>query len=985
MRLFSALIALIFCSLFCQLLQAQVDPDLHWRQVRLGNFVLVYDSEHQELAEIYASRLLRLEKEINPLWPVVPAKVTVVLNDRTDLTNGYATFLPYPLIMLYPVLPSTQDSIGEFDDWAWELLVHEYTHVLSFEQRRGLAWGLSYIFGSILTPNALLPRWWLEGVAVENETRYSRAGRLRSETQAGVLRAMELEDRLGTYRYAEINETSIPTWPYGNRPYLFGSLMWSQMVALKGMNAPGELHYRTGGRVPYLLETPVREYFDGLNQHDLFVKSIGDVQSQLRAQVKTLEQVPLTKTAVVDPEMVETQGPAISPDGLKLAYISKNETLKRRIQILVRGKVSEPFGPQHRRKEFGKDEDLSSTDPGSGSPIPRLQEDAPPGGNINRLDWHPDSQVVVYDQVSEKNRFHEYSNLWRYFLKTGKSERLTTDSRAREPTFSPSGERIVYVLLDAGRTHIAIYDMRTKTSSTLVTGRNQSRASSPVWLSENEILYGERVEGEERAFVRNIQTSETRQVLENFKNPQSFWISRSTEPDRPQRLIFTSTLNGVRNAYETDLQLRSPRPLSHFGSYATNAIWDAGAGQYLATQISSRGNQIVSFPASERERLPEKLPVIEALWQGRYPAVTSVSEPKVALSEISSDYSPWGYLWPRYWLPFFNFGPDGFLGSVQTSGQDPLAKHVYAINALYDSAIQKPSLIASYTNHSFFPSHRFSFYDISTRLADPTMIARTQVAQVSSSWEIQSVSPDLFVSVGATGIHREKFGFESDQAGPFVGLGYTNATRSGFQISPESGFETSLIVSSKRDQTLGRQNSSGEGSLTHYFSRWIPRRHAIMTKISGRYTDEIMRLESLDSSVADLTTQATPAGSYLMRGYPTGTFLGTSIAALNMEYRFPITRLDKAPDLYPFYLHQAYGAVVLDAIMMDGYVYNTTFTPKVFQRSEWGYGYANAGFEAKFEANIGYHVPLIFVTGLYWPLNSKISKSQPMWGLGIQL
>lgn len=968
---------------------SQVDPNIDWKQARLGSFQLVYDAQHQEIAEIYAARLLKLERELHSQWPVLPKKTLVVLNDRTDLTNGYATFLPYPLMMLYPVLPTTQDSIGEFDDWAWELLVHEYTHILSFEQRRGIPWGLSWIFGSILTPNALLPRWLLEGAAVENETHFSRAGRLRSALQAGTLRSLEIEGVLTKFRYNEINETAIPTFPYGNRPYLFGSLLWSHMAFKKGNKSIGDLHYKTGGRVPYLIETPMREYFDGLNQAELYNEALLDLQKQIQKQLLDLKKIALTETLPIDPEMMESQSPALSPDGLKLAYISRNETLKRRIQILVRPQVEEMFAPQHRRKQFGKDEDLSSTD--HGSPIPRLQgelhsesQDSPPGGNITRLDWHPDSQQLAYDQVSEKNRFHEYSNIWIYNLKSGKSERITKDGRAREPAFSPDGRRIAYVLLDAGRTHLAVFHRESKESKTLLAGRGQSRASHPLWLSESEILFSERENGEEKALIYNLQTQQTRRVLNDFKNPQSFSIHRSPSSPSP-RILFTSTKNGVRNAYETDLQFSSAQPVSHSGTFVHNALIDAGAKKYIGTFVSSKGNQIVAFDQSEKNRLPPALPEIKGLWEERYPETRNEPLASVSLGEISENYSPWSYLWPRYWLPFVSFGPDGFLGSVSTSGQDPLGKHSYFINGLYDSAIRQGSILATYTNQSFFPLFTLTYYDIYTRLADPSLLSRSQVSQFSIAQEVESLSPDFFVSLGYTALHREKLGFASDQAGPFLGFSFKNISRSGYQISPEAGIQTQLVLSSKEDRNLKRRNSSAEGALTHYFSRWFPKRHALMTKISGRYTDEILRVEALDSSVADLTTSATPIGNYLMRGYPTGTFLGKTLAALNLEYRFPLTRIDRGPELYPFYVHQVHGALVVDGILLDGYVYNTKLDPKIFQRQEWGTGFVNAGIEARFEMNLGYHLPVTLATGLYWPLNSKISASQPLWGLGLQL
>lgn len=982
----SLFLVFLFVTNFPRTTGAQVDPQIEWKQTRIGNFTLIFDAEQHEIAKIYAARLQKMESELSPFWPVKPKLTTVVLNDRTDLTNGYATFLPYSLIMLYPVLPTSNDTIGEFEDWAWELLVHEYVHILSFEQRRGIPWGLSWIFGSIITPNSLLPRWVLEGAAVDAETRYSKAGRLRSHLQAGVLRGLAQAHLLNNYDYNQINETNIPSWPYGSRPYLFGSLIWSQLIHdTKDPKAPGDFHFRTGGRLPYLIQSQFEEQFANQNQSEIFEKTLKETRDEINRQKKDLFTVPITEAALVDPEATESLAPAISPDGLKLAYISKNKTLKRRIQILVRGKVDEPFGPQHRRKQFGKDEDLSSV--GSTSPIPR---DAPPGGNINRLDWSPDSSQLVYDQVHEKNRFREYMNLWIYDLKKGKPEQLMKAGRAREPAFSPDGKRIAFVRLDAGRTHLAVLDLETKNQQIVVPGQGQSRASLPVWISENEILYSERRSGTEKAFVKNLKSGDLRQVLEKFKDPLAFAIRRPSG-----KIQFTSTQNGVRNLYETDFSFKEVKPVSHVFTHLTNGVWDEGSSRYLATLVDSKGFQLVQFPVTEKQRLPPELPKTEPFWQSRYPTTNQTvqsstspqSDPQLDNLELQTEaYSPWGYLWPRYWLPFVSFGPDGFLGLVSTSGQDPLGKHSYSLSGIYDSAIKKGSFVGSYNNQSFYPILNVTYLDIYSRLADLSLISRNRAGQVSASWEIESVSPDWFVSLGYTGIQREKFGSASEQQGPFLGMAYSNTSKSGDQISPESGVTSQIVLSTKQEKVTARKNSSAEGSLIYYFSKWLPERHAVMSKFSGRYTDEPLRPDSLESSVSDLTTSVTLAGSYLVRGFPTGSFLGRNVANLNLEYRFPLGRMDWAPDRYPFYMHRWHGAVAFDGILFDGFAYNSKDKNNLFfERVEWGKGFGSAGLELRFEANVGYHLPITLAWGVYWPLSSSIRGSDPYWGLGLQL
>jgi hypothetical protein len=212
-RQFRALTLLSFFLLRGFAAQAQSDPALDLKEVRIKNFRLIYDAKHHDLAKLTAARLNQLSEVLAPHWTHSPEETIVALSDRTDSTNGYATFLPRPTMVLFPVLPGAFDGIGEYHDWFWELLVHEYTHILSFEQRRDIVKGLTYIFGRIVTPNALIAGWNLEGVAVENETRYSLGGRLRSKLQAGTVRAMAAADRLKKYQFPEISgDPNLALW-----------------------------------------------------------------------------------------------------------------------------------------------------------------------------------------------------------------------------------------------------------------------------------------------------------------------------------------------------------------------------------------------------------------------------------------------------------------------------------------------------------------------------------------------------------------------------------------------------------------------------------------------------------------------------------------------------------------------------------------------------------------------------------------------------
>ena len=438
---------------------SQVDPSIQWKAMELSHFRLIYDATYQDLANYYAARLDQYYELLETVFPVRPDKITVVIMDRTDQTNGYATPLPYAHIVVYPVLPGAQESIGEYGDWSHELLVHEYTHILAFAPKRDVVQILSYLFGTIINPNVYLPRWFHEGLAVEIETRFSTHGRLRSTHQDALLRALKIGNRLQNLTIAEINETALHTFPQGSRPYLLGSTFWSDIMAEKGESIASGLLWRYGGRAPWVINAPAEDYL-GTDYKLRFEKHLADLANRIDQQLAVIHSLAVTTAENVSARKQESIVPVLSPDGLKLILIAKDETLRRSLQILKREKPEDEFSDTEnllRQKEGEFLKDFTPPLPGGGSHL-----DSPPTGSLTRVSWFPDGQRILLDRVRSINRYHETSDLFIFDLNKEKSEPFTTHQRAREGTVSPDGKTVAFVQLGAGTTGLSLIDVINK-------------------------------------------------------------------------------------------------------------------------------------------------------------------------------------------------------------------------------------------------------------------------------------------------------------------------------------------------------------------------------------------------------------------------------------------------------------------------------------------------------------------------------------------
>jgi len=945
----------------------------------LPHFDLIYDAKHQDLANLYADRLEDNLSFLKNYFEFFPERTTVVLNDRTDMTNGYATPIPQQLIMVFPVLPGPHETISDYGDWARELTMHEYTHILSFEPRRGWMAALHAVFGNVITPNILLPRWWLEGIAVDMETRNSPKGRLRSPYQDASLRAYAIDDDFESIKLGQINETSIYTWPQGARPYLFGSLMWSELIANYGQKQIRELHWRYGGRVPFFIEAPMRDQTDGTYQ-ELFDQMMGTLEKRTAHQLTQLKKTPLIQgpTLKID-EGMENYYPSISPDGKKMILLSKGDALKRAVIILQRPSLQVPFEGRQTIGEIDQkiDEGLGALNPRpfTGVDDSGATEDGPPGGTIQRLAWFPDSHRFIFDKLDELNRFHDTSDLYFYDLKTRKVERLTHGERAREASVSPSGGLVAYVKLDAGQTHLGIYNLTEKKASVVYSPGLQGRISWPTFFNENEVLFSLREKNEEKLYRWNLTTQKLDMVLGSF--PDARFPNMTS-----LGLTFTSTLNGTGNVYLADASLKSAMPISHSGTMVTTSAFDSARNEFYVSELSTQGFQIRRVDKNQWQTLPKSLPAVEGLFADRYPA--QFREVPVTQKPEAEDYSPWSYMWPQYWLPGVSSDGNSSQFGAATSGSDPLGKHLYSLQANYDDSIQETSFNGAYLNNSTAAQIRALGLDYRTNVVNSGTEFREQFYSLDASWQVLPVSTDFYAGLGWVWSARTYTNTRREQGGPALLLNYQDFSMSGAQISPESGQSASarVIRYLPGDSAQIEDFHLYQLSMQKYFSRWLPRHHVIFLRAQGQFIDEDVSSANNAFTIGYTPFANTPSPFYIMRGYLNGQFLGKSLANYTFEYRFPILYPNGDAGTTPIFVKKVYGSLIADGLNIDGSVYNSDH--KVFEKIEGNKSFWSAGAELKFDLTLGYQFPITFFAGYYWPLDARYQNGR-QYALGFQV
>src|SRR5690349_8289342 len=158
--------------------EAANDPTLEWRTMETEHFVVTYHEPLGMVARRVAVVAERAQQRVGAVLDHVPSdKTQIVITDDTDYANGSASAYPLNVIRLFAAAPEDLSPLGDYDDWLTELVFHEDTHILHMDQIGGIATVINAIFGRLYVPNGVAPRWFLEGLAVYEETDTTAGGR----------------------------------------------------------------------------------------------------------------------------------------------------------------------------------------------------------------------------------------------------------------------------------------------------------------------------------------------------------------------------------------------------------------------------------------------------------------------------------------------------------------------------------------------------------------------------------------------------------------------------------------------------------------------------------------------------------------------------------------------------------------------------------------------------------------------------------------
>jgi Tol biopolymer transport system component len=406
-----------------------------------------------------------------------------------ESTGGFTEILKRRIVL--PLAATLQESD--------HVLGHELVHAFQFDMT---GQGPSAV--GVDVPGAIrLPLWFIEGMA-----EYLTIGPVDPFTTMWMRDALEIED------FPEITELN-------NRkyfPYRFGHAFWSYVAGHYGEDRIGRILKLAGrtanplGSIEAVLEISIDELSERWHQ---------DIEDYFRPIIEETERPDVFGRRVIYEDQADARmnlGPAISPSGDDLAYVSERDLFSIEMFLadantgVVKSKVTKTaVDPHFESLQFinsagswhpdGEQFALSAVTRGrpvvavldirSGDRLReiRLEE----LGEIFTPVWSPDGTKVAFAAQTDG-----FTDIYTLDLETEALRQLTDDSYGDlQPAWSPDGRYIAFVTerygadpetLSFPNYRLAIYDLESDTLEPLPSFEG-AKNINPQWTPDGSSLY----------------------------------------------------------------------------------------------------------------------------------------------------------------------------------------------------------------------------------------------------------------------------------------------------------------------------------------------------------------------------------------------------------------------------------------------------------------------------------------------------------------
>ncbi|MDH5409384.1 MAG: hypothetical protein OEY00_12300, partial [Gammaproteobacteria bacterium] len=580
--------------------------------------------------------------------------------------------------------------------------------------------------------------------------------------------------------------------------------------------------------------------------------------------------------------------------------------------------------------------------------------------NVNfgtRIDVHPTAGVLLI----QPERCHNgpiYYDLYRVDLEGDDLDQLTDCGRYRNAAWSPDGKDVIAVHNKAGKNELHLINIEKERKTVLWQGVQWDVIGAMDWSPK-----GDKV-------VAQVWRNKAGWNLELFDVQNRRWQKLSNDSAiqaHPQytadgkAIIFSSEHGGVYNIRRHELASGQTVTLTNV---LTGAVSPGLSSKGDLFYLGYSGEGLDVYQLASNEQGQSLLPPAR-----KGPTATALFTPEKFDAGKSESYSAWDSLKPRWWFPHLFIGPDRTEVGAVTAGWDSLLQHLYSIDIAYDASNEQGLGMFQYIYDGFYPlikyetsiEHNFSYDN-----KDNLRRIRRQYSQIfevvfpllsmDSSWTlnfgaISNKGKDIEVASGVAASPSTV----DNIAG--VALVYDSTEYHSKSISRTSGRDVTLIA--EDSDAIGESDYVGKtyiGDWKEFFR--LGGEHVLAFRYAegkgsgnsrpftlGGHKDD----SSSFSAIMDpIYNSPFNRRQFSLRGYPEGLphLTGQRMRLASLEYRFPITRIERGFMAPPIGVHQLHTTLFYEA----GTTWDIDSDPEEYYRS--------AGLEFFTDTVLFYYLPL---------------------------
>ena len=522
---------------------AQVNPQFYdypknhlpWFTIESPNFYVHFQEGSSRTAQVVSKIAEEIHGPITRLYDHQPEKkVSIVLRDREDYSNGAAFFFDDKIEIWVPALDTPLRGTHR---WLRNVITHEYLHIIQIQASMTrdksipaiyLQW-LSY--ENVRRPDVLygypkgiftlpftsvgIPAWFAEGTA-----QYQRAGLFYDQWDAHrdmILRTRILTDtqlgfkRMGTFS----SKTSIERETVYNHGFAFVIYLthrFGEQVVADISRAAAE-----SGKTDF---SKVIEAATGIPGTVLFDDFVRESREQYETIAQTLR---LTPTETIEPDGFFNFYPQFSPDGQWFGYLTNRGRDGSRTSLFLervdgtRTKAETSEGQQRGeqgelRENQGQEgyqqgrqgeqrgeqpasitiEDLNGLDLLASDHAYEFSHGLSSGLTLDfighRYSISPNSKQLAYSKARKNKVGETYQDLYIYDFETKTSRRITHNARIQGPVWNPSGDRLAAIRQNDGTQNIVLVDPETGQIDALTEYRSGETVHDLSWQPDGSAL-----------------------------------------------------------------------------------------------------------------------------------------------------------------------------------------------------------------------------------------------------------------------------------------------------------------------------------------------------------------------------------------------------------------------------------------------------------------------------------------------------------------